>query len=117
LIGLKENPICLSWFGASRSERDQEEWQYQERIYDIRQEAGQIVEKRKFEEWLKLPDLPSEDEEPPPQKMKQNSEIQINPASANNWNNQQNNNQIHQTGHMPGIPPNMGNFPSNTRLY
>ena len=112
--GLKENPICLSWFGASRAEREPEEWQYRERTAELRQQAGQIVEKRKFEDWLKLPDLPSEDEEPPPQKLKQNSDnMQINQSGApNNWQNQANNNPNHNTGNMPGIPQHMNNpFP------
>lgn len=29
--GLKEKPIDLSWFGASRSDKEPEEWQYRER--------------------------------------------------------------------------------------
>ena len=77
--GLKEKPICLSWFGATRSDREPGEWQYRERL-------GQFPPKKEPEYWLHLPDLPSEDEEPPPEKLAKDNNGQPMPIQNPNTN-------------------------------
>ena len=115
--GLKEKPICLSWFGATRSDREPGEWQYRERL-------GQFPPKKEPEYWLHLPDLPSEDEEPPPEKLAKDNNGQpmaIQNPNANQFT--QPNMQNAQPGGFPnhpfrqnGINPNPMSNPMNNPM-
>lgn len=93
--GLKEKPICLSWFGATRSDREPGEWQYRERL-------GQFPPKKEPEYWLHLPDLPSEDEEPPPEKLAKDNNGQ--PMAIQNPNTNQFNQPNMQNAQPGGFP-------------